>query len=99
MIQIDMEMPKSCEECPFSNSSQDNCSLLWIDSIRHSSTGCPLKEVSVGRWIKMENWMDVGIRVKCSECGQVFVLGDQVSRNYCGNCGAKMDKVEDDGTN
>ena len=43
----------------------------------------------VGHWIVTENWLDVGKRVKCSKCGQVFVVGDDVSRHYCSNCGAK----------
>lgn len=43
-----------------------------------------------GKWISLENRFDLGDRVKCSECGQVFVVGDDVSRNYCPNCGARM---------
>ena len=42
----------------------------------------------VGHWITLDNWLDVGKRAKCSECGQVFVTGDDVSRNYCPNCGS-----------
>lgn len=45
-----------------------------------------------GRWIALENRFELGDRVKCSECGQVFVVGDDVSPNYCPNCGAQMDK-------
>lgn len=43
-----------------------------------------------GKWIALENRFELGDRVKCSECGQVFVVGDDVSRNFCPNCGAKM---------
>ena len=47
-----------------------------------------------GKWITLENRFDLGDRVKCSECGQVFVVGDDVSRKYCPNCGAKMESEE-----
>ena len=57
----------------------------------------PKSDKRIGKWIKLDNWMDVGVRVKCSECNQVFVIGDRVSRNYCGNCGAKMELQEDHG--
>ena len=35
-----------------------------------------------------------GKRVECSECGQRFVTGDDVSRNFCPKCGAKMESEE-----
>lgn len=45
------------------------------------------QEPKAGYWIEKENWLGVGKRVQCSECGQVFVTGDK--RNYCANCGCK----------
>ena len=45
-----------------------------------------------GEWIALENRFELGDRLKCSECGQVFVVGDDVSRNYCPNCGARMER-------
>ena len=50
---------------------------------------------STGHWIVLENWIDIGKRVKCSKCGQVFVLGDDVSRHYCSNCGCHMIDLEE----
>ena len=47
-------------------------------------------EPKTGHWIALENRFELGDRVKCSECGQVFVVGDDVSRHYCPNCGARM---------
>ena len=47
-----------------------------------------------GKWITLENRFDLGDRVKCSECGQVFVVGDDVSRKYCPNCGARMESED-----
>lgn len=52
-----------------------------------------------GHWIALENRFDLGDRVKCSECGQVFVVGDDVSRHYCPNCGAKMIKPQESEVN
>ena len=37
-----------------------------------------------GRWIKGENWS-----VTCSVCGCLAIAHD--GKNYCTNCGAKMD--------
>lgn len=53
------------------------------------------QEPRKGHWIRLENWLDVGKRVECSACGQVFVIGDNVSRNFCANCGADMREVEE----
>lgn len=48
------------------------------------------QEPKTGEWIALESRFELGDRLKCSECGQVFVVGDYVSRKYCPNCGAKM---------
>lgn len=48
-----------------------------------------------GHWISLNNILNVGKRVKCSECGQVYIVGDKVCRNYCANCGAKMAESEE----
>ena len=53
---------------------------------------CAEQEPKTGRWIALENRFELGDRVKCSECGQIFVVGDDVSRNFCPNCGADMRK-------
>ena len=47
-------------------------------------------KAKTGWWINLENRFELGDRVKCSECGQVFITGDDVSRKYCPNCGARM---------
>ena len=52
------------------------------------------QEPKTGHWIALENRFKLGDRLKCSECGQVFVVGDEVSRNYCPNCGAKMERED-----
>ena len=54
MVQIDMEMPKSCADCPFKIPSSDNtefiCKILWLHFIldeqnKSRSPICPLREV------------------------------------------------------
>ena len=60
-----------------------------VNCIINMSSVTP-QESKTGHWIFIEHWYDVGRRVKCSECGQVFCLGEEVSKNYCANCGAKM---------
>lgn len=40
-----------------------------------------------GRWVKGENW-----GVTCSECSCLAIAHD--GKNYCPNCGAKMDAKE-----
>ena len=53
MIRIDMEMPKSCHECPFCMSFYNGCLLMpsvpaWIKDVMESqdkrSEHCPLIE-------------------------------------------------------
>ena len=45
-------------------------------------------EVVHGRWIRGENWA-----VTCSVCGCQAIAHD--GKNYCPNCGAKMDAKEE----
>ena len=48
-----------------------------------------------GHWITWFENEDVR-QAKCSECGMVFTLGKGRDIHYCGNCGAKMNEVEDE---
>ena len=38
--------------------------------------------------VRHGNWMVTPTHIKCSECGESFMLFPQ---NYCPNCGARMD--------
>lgn len=113
MIQIDMDMPKRCIECPLCKHLHlANSPLLiyacgrWTRPIYSHETAegvdefykmqkpdwCPLKEAEperkTGKWIYRR--CVTGGRFKCSECGHFVDIG--VDRNFCANCGAKMEK-------
>ena len=60
----------------------------------------PVKlQPKTGHWIE-ENGFDGDTYYDCSECGESFCLIDGTPTdnlyNYCPNCGAKMQEVEDD---
>lgn len=52
--------------------------------------------VKHGHWIKYYE-TDNGRCLRCSKCQclMVFIVGDGREDNYCPNCGAKMDEVEE----
>ena len=56
-----------------------------------------VQEVKHGRWIEQEADMDT--IYECSVCGEPFVTLEGTPAdnlwNYCPNCGAKMDEVEE----
>ena len=50
MIQIDIDMPKSCEDCPIPYITDDlelKCPFqkLYVTGLSERAEGCPLKEV------------------------------------------------------
>ena len=53
-------------------------------------------EVRHGRWEDKTNISraEVEQRVDCSVCGQIFWTTAVLSFNYCPNCGARMDKED-----
>lgn len=57
------------------------------------------KEVKHGHWIEVQriHEKDHTAICECSLCGDtVWVYDGQRAWNYCPNCGAKMDEVEDE---
>ena len=53
MVKIDMEMPKSCKECPFKMQTSDDsefiCRVFWVKITHYEQDKsrcaiCPLKE-------------------------------------------------------
>ena len=99
MIQIDMEMPKSCGSCVY-NESSCRCSITKspIDrdyEYRERLSDCPLKEVPTGKWIKQKsfpNWS------KCSNCGNSWTYSSG-EPPYCPNCGSRNVVEEQQGEN
>ena len=64
------------------------CTLRMVKQyIKVLPTAEPTKH---GRWIDCGTAIDGDTEVKCSECGEVLYW----LANYCPNCGAKMDEVE-----
>lgn len=46
-----------------------------------------------GRWKRSKFYKNI---IFCDECGEPFELSNSLEHwNYCPNCGAKMDEVED----
>ncbi len=43
--------------------------------------------------IRHGKWIDCGWSIKCSECGHNMPFS---TRNYCPNCGAKMDEIDNE---
>lgn len=57
-----------------------------IDTLRHKATAADVAPVVHGRWI----WNSIKGCFTCDQCGQISVS----KRNFCHNCGAKMDKED-----
>lgn len=45
--------------------------------------------------VRHGKWMVTPVYIKCSECGESFML---IPQNYCPNCGARMDGDRDEPT-
>lgn len=104
MIQIDMEMPKSCSKCPLFNGEFGECQHLGFnvnnaiktDFTEERELNCPLKEVPNGEWIERDDgWGDN--YYDCSVCGESWATIDGTpfdnGMKYCPNCGAKMEQT------
>lgn len=57
--------------------------------------GADAEPVRHGRWITNFE-TDEGRSLRCSKCRMVFWVGHGRDGNYCPNCGAKMDEVEEE---
>lgn len=99
MVEIDMDKPNWCGECPCYNHNSDTCRLtnytcrqLWQDLPdselkKYQNSICPMYEKPVSRWIT-EPYMleETGYRYECSNCG----YGANDTSEYCPQCGAPM---------
>lgn len=50
-----------------------------------------------GRWVYAKTYYDID-ECNCSLCGQLMTTAIDKRMNYCPNCGAKMDLVDDNDT-
>ena len=108
MIQIDMDMPKSCKECPLTYTDTgddvyfgknikrcvfDNAEISGEDS-RYDD--CQLREVKTGHWIELDECSNEGYY--CSKCHKrIIKIGwsNTVKKiKYCPNCGRRMEGEE-----
>lgn len=97
MVQIDLEMPKECQECVFHVREKDNdygwfCDCMLTDTninlLHHKKpSDCPLEEVSSGQWISHH----IGAYYECSNCHEKH---NSKYTKYCPSCGAKMGSEE-----
>ena len=103
MIQIDMDMPKCCADCPCGN-AQDGWCYVHNEILERMENGypstetrpewCPMKEVKHGKWIIEISDDGHQATYRCSECGHQFkwVYDPHFPPvfNYCMKCGADM---------
>ena len=96
------ELPNTCAYCRYRLRTIRKviCSIIPIEGdITKRPDKCPLAEVKHGRWIKREycsNYSGYDYGMKCSVCGKpLYRQLSEKMPNYCPNCGAKMDEVEE----
>ena len=68
---------------------------IYTKEVKEILEELPTAEPRTGKWIEEDihsNWSDWTLYF-CSECGRQFK--DLEERNYCPNCGAKMEKNND----
>lgn len=73
----------ACMDCPF---NKDGCA---VEKLILETAVVDAEPIRHGKWI-YTGFMEV----KCNNCGNVFHELEDI--NYCPNCGAKMDEVNDD---
>lgn len=105
MIQIDMDMPKTCDDCPFhiyhsgKNYVCVATPLFYPMNLANYKDGrkdfCPLIEVA--QEPRKGHWIDCDVSdgysadgYDCSVCG----VNSEYVTSYCPNCGAKMESEE-----
>ena len=99
MIQIDMDMPKSCDDCKIGRFDSDY-DFSYCPFIRDGVTRfvnerhpkCPLKEPKLGEWIPVLNQHGETIAYRCSECCTSILLDPRW--RYCPFCGVQIKRGE-----
>lgn len=66
--------------CTYNETGCGSCNVQTI---------CPFDEPTVDAVpVRHGKWEVTPVYIKCSECGESFML---IPQNYCPNCGARMD--------
>lgn len=99
MVKIDMEMPTYCSDCPCHNGENGRCNITGETNFDKRPFDCPLKEVKHGHWFVDER-PESDREIICSNCEQPIFKYHKIDFDYrpkyCPNCGAKMDKEENE---
>ena len=97
MIEIDLDMPKCCDDCKL---VYDSCKCMitgsridWEKSEIERLSDCPLKESQTGHWIGIDE--EPHEDYECDVCGHVVStwtanIKPQEEYKFCPNCGADM---------
>ena len=79
-----------CAECNVVRQIQ--CSACWVNDVLELLAGDNVDAVEVvhGKWVHKGAW-----HIECSECQYILAhIGE--AKNYCPQCGAKMDGGNED---
>lgn len=99
MVQIDIEMPKYCYDCPCHNGENGRCNITGDSTYDKRPFDCPLKEVKLAdlpstqpekeipKRVLWSGWKGTRYtRYNCPNCTKP-VKNDDV---YCHRCGQKL---------
>lgn len=103
MVQINMNMPTCCLDCPLFRDAFNSCQFIGhIDNAASRHQNCPLIKVPTAYWKVFSNgayhgmdedgepiWREVNV-YHCSHCNRRTVIKEK----YCPSCGALMNGEE-----
>lgn len=91
LIDADALKKTFCAECNHTIECEDCDIEFHFEHLAPTIDAVPVKH---GYWQQM--WEDKDqVQARCSNCKMVFWIGKGRDGNYCPNCGAKMDEVEE----
>ena len=100
MVQIDIEMPIYCYDCPCHNGENGRCNITGDSTYDKRPFDCPLKEVKLadlpskqpeqkkGKWICHD--AKEGYLIEKYSCSICNYYSDTKRTHFCPNCGAEM---------
>jgi DNA-directed RNA polymerase subunit RPC12/RpoP len=69
------------------------CKTFWHNNLHNALEAFRQTQAADVQPVRHGRWINHGWNTVCSECGEDYAFA---KRNYCPNCGAKMDLKEDD---